>query len=194
MKQIIISTDNKNKVREISHLLSDLDVKVLTKTEAGYGLIHPVEDASTLEGNARKKVEKIGKPKDIVLGDDTGLFVSALPGELGVHSARYAGESANDEANRKKLLSAMKDKADRSAYFKTVIVIKYKNRLYSVTGVCKGEIIDDLKGDNGFGYDPMFKPLGSDKTFAEMSEQEKNLISHRAKALVKAKALLKELI
>lgn len=194
MKRIIISTGNKNKVREMLSLLEDLPVEVLTKSQAGYGEIDPIEDGKTLEENAKIKVENIGEPEDIVIGDDTGLFVYALPNELGVHSSRYAGEHATDEDNRHKLCKAMEDKTDRRAYFKTVIAIKYRDKYYTVEGICRGHITNELKGTGGFGYDPMFQPEGCEKTFAELSEEEKNQISHRGKALIKAKKLLCKLI
>jgi len=118
-----------------------------------------------------------------VLADDTGLFVKALDGEPGVHSARYASEH-DDKKNREKLLNNLKDKEDRSAYFKTeIILIDEDKNIIPIEGVCPGKISLEERGDNGFGYDSIFIPDGFDKTFAEMSHEEKNQISHRSRAL-----------
>lgn len=181
--KIILSTDNAHKLKEIAELL-DGKVKLLSKTEAGFGDIHPVEDGDTLEANAFIKIKDIECGEDdIIIGDDTGLFVRALNGEPGVYSARYAGEEGNDEKNRTKLLKALEGIEDRSAYFKTVIAVKRGNETYTVEGICSGRIIEEERGDAGFGYDPIFVPNGEEKTFAEMTDDEKNKISHRGRAL-----------
>ncbi|MEJ8785119.1 RdgB/HAM1 family non-canonical purine NTP pyrophosphatase [Peptoniphilus sp. HCN-40583] len=177
---IILSTDNAHKLKEIRELV-DGKFRVLTKTEAGYGDIHPVEDGDTLQANAMKKIESL--EGEIVIGDDTGLFVSALQGRPGVYSARYAGEEGNDEKNREKLLREMEGKIDRSAYFKTVIAVKRGDEIYTVEGICPGHITESPRGEGGFGYDPLFIPEGYDKTFAEMADAEKNAVSHRGRAL-----------
>ncbi|MDY3118052.1 MAG: RdgB/HAM1 family non-canonical purine NTP pyrophosphatase [Peptoniphilus sp.] len=177
---LIVSTDNQNKLKEIKELVQG-KLDVLSKAEAGFGHIHPMEDGSSLEENAIIKI----KPLDgtIVIGDDTGLFVHALGGRPGIYSARYAGEDGNDAKNREKLLSEMDGKTDRRAYFKTVIAVKRDGSVYTVEGVCPGRIIEEPKGENGFGYDPLFVPEGYDKTFAEMTDEEKNSVSHRGRAL-----------
>ena len=181
--KIILSTDNAHKLKEIVELL-DGKVKLLSKTEAGYGDLHPVEDGDTLEANAFIKIKDIECGEDdIIIGDDTGLFVRALNGEPSVYSARYAGEEGNDEKNRTKLLKALEGIEDRSAYFKTVIAVKRGNETYTVEGICSGRIIEEERGDAGFGYDPIFVPDGEEKTFAEMTDDEKNKISHRGHAL-----------
>lgn len=177
---IILSTDNAHKLKEIRELV-DGKFHVLTKTEAGYGDIHPVEDGDTLEANAMKKIEPL--EGEIVIGDDTGLFVNALQGRPGVYSARYAGEDGNDEKNREKLLREMEGKDDRSAYFKTVIAVKRGDEIYTVEGICPGHITESPRGEGGFGYDPLFIPEGYDKTFAEMTDAKKNAVSHRGRAL-----------
>lgn len=177
---IILSTDNAHKLKEIRELV-DGKFHVLTKTEAGYGDIHPVEDGDTLEANAMKKIEPL--EGEIVIGDDTGLFVNALLGRPGVYSARYAGEEGNDKKNREKLLREMEGKIDRSAYFKTVIAVKRGDEIYTVEGICPGHITQSPRGEGGFGYDPLFIPEGYDKTFAEMTDAEKNAVSHRGRAL-----------
>lgn len=181
--KIILSTDNAHKLKEIAELL-DGKVELLSKTEAGYGDLHPVEDGDTLEANALIKIKDIQSgAEDFVIGDDTGLFVPALNGEPGVYSARYAGAEGNDEKNRTKLLKALEGIEDRSAYFKTVIAVKHGNETYTVEGICSGRITEEERGDAGFGYDPIFVPDGEEKTFAQMTDDEKNKISHRGRAL-----------
>lgn len=177
---IILSTDNEHKLKEIRELVEG-KFRVLSKTEAGYGDIHPVEDGDTLEANAMIKIKPL--EGEIVIGDDTGLFVHALKGRPGVYSARYAGGEGNDEKNREKLLREMEGIADRSAYFKTVIAVKRGEDTYTVEGICPGKISRSPRGEGGFGYDPLFIPEGYDKTFAEMTDEEKNAVSHRGRAL-----------
>ncbi len=181
--RIILSTDNAHKLKEIAELL-DGKAELLSKTEAGFGDLHPVEDGDTLEANAFIKIKDIDCGEDdVIIGDDTGLFVHALNGEPGVYSARYAGLEGNDEKNREKLLKAMEGVEDRSAFFKTVIAVKRGKENYTVEGVCPGRIINEERGSAGFGYDPIFVPEGEEKTFAEMTDDEKNAISHRGRAL-----------
>lgn len=181
--RIILSTDNAHKLKEIAELL-DEKAELLSKTEAGFGDLHPVEDGDTLEANAFIKIKDIDCGEDdIIIGDDTGLFVYALNGEPGVYSARYAGLEGNDEKNREKLLKAMEGVEDRSAFFKTVIAVKRGEENYTVEGVCPGRIINEERGSAGFGYDPIFVPEGEEKAFAEMTDDEKNAISHRGRAL-----------
>ena len=177
---IIVSTDNQHKLKEIRELVEG-KCHVLSKTEAGFGDIHPVEDGDSLEENAVIKIKPL--QGEVVIGDDTGLFVHALDGRPGVYSARYAGEYVNDEKNREKLLREMKDKTDRRAYFKTVIAVKRGDDIYSVEGVCPGRITATARGEGGFGYDRLFVPEGYEKTFAEMTDDEKNAVSHRGRAL-----------
>lgn len=177
---IIVSTDNQHKLKEIRELVEG-KCHVLSKTEAGYGAIHPVEDGDSLEENAVIKIKPL--EGEIVIGDDTGLFVHALDGRPGIYSARYAGEDGNDEKNREKLLRELKDKTDRRAYFKTVIAVKRGDDIYTVEGICPGKITEWARGERGFGYDPLFIPEGYEKTFAEMTDQEKNAVSHRGRAL-----------
>lgn len=185
---IILSTDNEHKISEIQRILEKTDVKLLSKSQAGFNDIDVVEDEDTLEGNAYLKAKAIKDMTDAgVFADDTGLFVNALNGEPGVFSARYSGDH-DDEKNRIKLLENLKDKEDRSAYFKTVIVyIDSENKKHVFEGICKGHISEEMKGKAGFGYDSLFIPEGYNKTFAELGEQEKNKISHRSRALVKLK-------
>ncbi len=193
--KLVIATDNKNKVKEIKEVLKDFDFEILSKKELGLGDLNIVENAETLEGNAKIKAEAISKKIDsYILADDTGLFVKALNGEPGVRSARYAGDH-DEKANRKKLLKNLEDKDDRSAYFKTVLcLISPDKNLNFIEGTCKGIIANEEKGKGGFGYDPIFIPEGQNKTFGQMSLLEKNIISHRGRALENLKKYFTELI
>lgn len=194
MNKIVLSTDNKNKLREIKEILADLDIEIFGKSEIDGIDFEVVEDGETLYDNALKKADAMAKRVDLaVLADDTGLFVNALDGEPGVHSARYASEH-DDKKNRKKLLKNLEGKEDRSAYFKTqIILIDSKKNIIPIEGVCEGKISEVERGDNGFGYDSIFIPEGFDKTFAEMSHEEKNEISHRARALKNLREKLEDL-
>ncbi|MCI5643373.1 RdgB/HAM1 family non-canonical purine NTP pyrophosphatase [Peptoniphilus sp. SGI.035] len=184
MRELVLSTDNINKLREIREILQDLDVKIYGKSDIEGLDFEVIEDGDTLYDNALKKASAIAdRVNYAVLADDTGLFVKSLNGEPGVHSARYASEH-DDKKNREKLLDNLKDKDDRSAYFKTqIILIDEDKNIIPIEGICSGKISLEEKGDNGFGYDSIFIPEGFDKTFAEMSHEEKNKISHRARAL-----------
>ena len=184
MREIVLSTDNINKLREIREILEDLDIKIYGKSDIEGLDFEVIEDGDTLYDNALKKASAMAERVDYaVLADDTGLFVKALNGEPGVHSARYASEH-DDKKNREKLLNNLKDKEDRSAYFKTeIILIDEDKNIIPIEGVCPGKISLEERGDNGFGYDSIFIPNGFDKTFAEMSHEEKNQISHRSRAL-----------
>ncbi len=184
MREIVLSTDNINKLREIREILEDLDIKIYGKSDIEGLNFEVIEDGDTLYDNALKKASAMAERVDFaVLADDTGLFVKALDGEPGVHSARYASEH-DDKKNREKLLNNLKDKEDRSAYFKTeIILIDEDKNIIPIEGVCPGKISLEERGDNGFGYDSIFIPEGFDKTFAEMSHEEKNQISHRSRAL-----------
>ena len=184
MREIVLSTDNINKLREIREILEDLDIKIYGKSDIEGLDFEVIEDGDTLYDNALKKASAMAERVDYaVLADDTGLFVKALNGEPGVHSARYASEH-DDKKNREKLLNNLKEKEDRSAYFKTeIILIDEDKNIIPIEGVCPGKISLEERGDNGFGYDSIFIPDGFDKTFAEMSHEEKNQISHRSRAL-----------
>ncbi len=155
-----------------------------------------VEDADTLQGNAEKKARALfdltGLP---ALADDTGLEVNALDGAPGVQSARYAGEQADDAANRTKLLLAMAGREDRSALFRTVLAYMDDEDVHYFDGVCEGVITAEERGDGGFGYDRIFQPTDADgSTFAEMNKEEKNRISHRGRALAQFVRFMEERI
>ncbi len=184
MKKIILATANSNKISEIKSILKDVpDLRILSIQD--FGVTPQIsEDKNTLEENSFKKAECIYNIFRIpAVSDDTGLFVDALNGEPGVHSARYAGANASYSDNCRKLFQNLKNIPPeyRSARFETVICFYPDNKLFR--GICKGRIAEEPKGNNGFGYDPMFIPAGFEKTFAELSDFEKNNISHRYKAL-----------
>lgn len=198
MNKIILSTGNINKVEEIEDILRGFPFSIYSKKEIGLEDLEVEEDGETLEENAIKKALAISeKVNGIVIADDTGLFVDALDGAPGVYSARYAGEEASYEDNNKKLLGELRGVAlsERNAKFKTIIaVVTEDKQVKTVSGECKGKIGFELKGKEGFGYDPLFIVEGYEKTFAQLGEEIKNKISHRAKALEKLKIELEKLI
>lgn len=181
INKIVFATNNQNKVLEIKALLPP-GFEVLSLEDIGCTEEIP-ETSQTIEGNALQKAHFIkDKYGYDCFADDTGLEVEALSGEPGVYSARYAGEEKNDEANIKKLLVNLKDSSNRRARFKTVIALYHNDQSHTFTGICEGEILREKKGDHGFGYDPVFQPLESTKSFAEMELLEKSELSHRGKA------------
>jgi XTP/dITP diphosphohydrolase len=181
---LIFATSNQNKVLEIQKILpKKFNIKSLK--DLNYFEDVP-ENETTIEGNAIFKAKYIYEKFNInVFADDTGLEVEALNGEPGVHSARYAGTTRNSEKNIKKLLKNLKKIKNRNARFKTVIALIIDNKLHIFSGIVEGYILDSPKGNNGFGYDPIFCPNGFDKSFAELTLKEKNLISHRSLAMKK---------
>ena len=197
-RKLVISTGNKNKVEEIRDILKDIEIEVLAKEDLGLGPIEVVEDGDTLASNSLKKARALGEKTDyMVIADDSGLFVDYLNGDPGVHSSRYAGEDGDDQANNEKLLRELKGVAmeDRGASFKTAIALIDEDKKESLLfGQCKGKIGFEEKGKGGFGYDPLFIPESYEETFSEIGEEEKNKISHRAKALKELKEELSKLI
>lgn len=192
MKQIVFATNNKNKLREIREIMSDL-YEVLSLDDIG---CHEeiVEDAETIEGNAKIKADFVTNKYHVdCFADDTGLEVEALNGAPGVYSARYAGEHCSYQDNVNKMLNAMKGKTNRKAAFRTVIALNLDGKSYTFEGRCDGQIVESQRGTDGFGYDPIFMPDGFNQTFAEMSHEEKNAISHRGRATKKLIAFLKDL-
>lgn len=181
---LIFATSNQNKVLEIQKILpKKFNIKSLK--DLNYFEDVP-ENENTIEGNAIFKAKYIYEKFNInVFADDTGLEVEALNGEPGVHSARYAGTTRNSEKNIKKLLKNLKNIKNRNARFKTAIALIIDNKLHIFSGIIEGYILDSPKGNNGFGYDPIFCPNGFDKSFAELTLKEKNLISHRSFAMKK---------
>lgn len=187
--QLVFATNNPNKIKEVSALVPK-HIKLLSLSD-----ILCIEDIPetqpTIEGNAIQKAEYLKKHYGYdCFADDTGLEVEALNGEPGVYSARYAGPQRNADDNTNKLLTALKDKPNRKAQFKTVIALHLNGKMYTFTGICKGEIITEKRGEGGFGYDPVFKAEGYNKTFAEISLEEKNKIGHRGKAVLQLIAFL----
>lgn len=190
--KLVVASNNLGKIREIKDILKDLQIEVVSQSEAGFDDIEVIEDGQTLEANAKKKAQAICT-NEMVIADDTGLFVRALDGP-GVYTARYAGEHASDEDNRLKMLKNLEGIEDRYAEFITCMIVKYKDNYYMANGVCKGSIACEEKGENGFGYDSIFIPEGYNKTFAQLEDEVKNKISHRSKALEAVKILIGELI
>ncbi len=184
METLIFATNNQHKVGEIRLLLGNL-FEIVTLQEAGIDIDIP-EPHDTLEANASEKSTTIYKlTRKSCFSEDTGLEVTALQGAPGVKSARYAGENRSFNANIEKLLSNMRSTKNRNARFRTIISLIYKNEEFKFEGICEGEIIREPRGQNGFGYDPVFVPTGSKRTFAEMNTKEKNVFSHRKKAMDK---------
>jgi len=198
MRKLVISTGNQNKVREIAYMLKNMNIQVISKKDIGLENLEVIEDGNTLEDNSILKAKALAEKVDykyIVMADDSGLFVDKLNGEPGVYSSRYAGEEGNDEKNNKKLLEALKVSEERKAKFKTVIVLITEDKeTLVVHGECKGAIGLAAKGNNGFGYDPLFIPEGFTETFGELGQDVKNQISHRAKALEKLKNEIEKII
>lgn len=186
---LIFATNNQNKATEINAILGT-DFKISTLREIGLEIDIP-EPHATLEENAREKSTTIYKlTQSDCFGEDTGLEVEALQGAPGVRSARYAGEHCNTEDNIKKLLQELATEQNRKARFRTVISLIENGNEYQFEGVCEGMIAWTSHGEQGFGYDPIFIPLGSTKSFASMTLDEKNKFSHRKKAVEKLVAHL----
>ena len=180
--KLVFATNNANKLKEVQSLIP-LHIKLLSLKDIGCFEDIP-ETQDTIEGNAIQKVEYVKTNYGYdCFADDTGLEVAALNNEPGVYSARYAGEQRDANDNMDLLLNNLKDKSNRKAQFKTVIALHLNGKLETFTGVCKGEITQEKKGNKGFGYDPIFKPNGHTKTFAEIELKLKNEIGHRGRAV-----------
>ncbi|MGB3464567.1 MAG: non-canonical purine NTP diphosphatase [Cyclobacteriaceae bacterium] len=182
MMKVCFATNNSNKLSEIKDFLKDSSYEILSLSDIGCHADIP-ETSDTIEGNSLLKARYVFDRYNIAcFADDTGLEVAAINGEPGVRSARFAGDQRSAEDNNRLLLEKLKNKQDRSARFKTVITWISDKEIKQFTGMVEGTIVDTYTGDKGFGYDPLFKPAGFDKTFAQMSMAEKNTISHRALA------------
>ena len=189
--QLVFASSNKNKISEIQSMLPET-IQILSLEAIGCHEEIP-ETAATIEGNAILKANYISKKYGYdCFADDTGLEVAALNGEPGVFSARYAGEQRNSDDNMNKLLDNLSDKNNRKAQFKTVIALNINGKQELFTGIAEGEITLEKTGTKGFGYDPIFQPLGYKETFAELSLEIKNEISHRGKATQKLINFLKK--
>lgn len=194
-RKLLIASSNKGKIEEIKEHFKDLNFEFVIPDEFD-SLSDVIEDKDTLKENALKKARQRAKEtKLLTLADDTGLEVDYLNGRPGVYSARFAHENATYEENNDKLLETLKGVPDeeRTAHFRTVVAVvdPKKNEEYTVSGYCKGYILKQRKGKRGFGYDPLFYVPEYDKSFAEISIELKNKISHRADALEKMKKVLK---
>ena len=181
-KKLVFATNNAHKLEEIAAILGE-KIELLSLKDIECTADIP-ETADTLEGNATQKAEYIYQQYGLdCFADDTGLEVEALDGAPGVFSARYAGEGHNSEDNMQKLVQNLQGVTNRKAQFRTVICLIWDGKKYLFEGICKGEIIEEKRGNAGFGYDPIFVPEGYDQTFAELGNDIKNSISHRAKAV-----------
>jgi len=182
MHTIIFATNNEHKIKEIQSLVGS-DFTIITLQEAGIDIDIP-EPHDTLQENAYEKaitIENITKKN--CFSEDTGLEIEALNGEPGVKSARYAGGDRNFQANIDKVLEKLNGTTHRKAQFRTVICLLWNKEVFYFEGICKGTIAETMHGDKGFGYDPIFIPDGASKSFAEMTMEEKNIFSHRQKAV-----------
>ncbi|MGJ8592589.1 MAG: non-canonical purine NTP diphosphatase [Aquaticitalea sp.] len=187
--QLVFATNNLNKLKEVQSLIPS-HIKLLSLADIGCYEDIP-ETQETIEGNAVQKAKYLKQTYGYdCFADDTGLEVEALIGEPGVYSARYAGEQRNADDNMEKLLTNLKVHQNRKAQFKTVIALHLDGTLHTFTGICIGEITHKRQGNKGFGYDPIFKAENHNKTFAEISLQEKNDIGHRGIAVKQLVAFL----
>lgn len=203
MKKLILASNNKKKIKEMKEILRELEIEVKSLENENIN-IDVVEDGKTFEENAKKKAKEIyefllerGDKDFIVLADDSGLAVDYLNGEPGIYSARYSGEHGNDEKNNEKLLSKLKgvDKKERGAKFICQLAMfTDQGEYFKVTGEVKGYIIEELHGEGGFGYDPLFLYEPLNKTFGQLTSDEKNEISHRGVALKELKKIISQLL
>jgi XTP/dITP diphosphohydrolase len=182
--KLVFATNNLNKLKEVQEMLLNAIEIVSLKDISCFDEVEETE--TTLEGNAKLKATYITQKFGYnCFADDTGLEVASLDGKPGVYSARYSGEPANSEKNMQKLLTELKGKENRKAQFRTAICLNLNGKQYLFEGVCKGEILKEKQGEKGFGYDPIFKPTGFSKSFANMNSEEKNKVSHRGIAIQK---------
>jgi XTP/dITP diphosphohydrolase len=190
MNQLILATHNDHKAQEFQDILPQYSVQTL----ADLGHDEEIEETEKyLEGNSLLKAETIFKRYGgVVISDDSGLEVDALNGAPGVYSARYAGEPPNDQKNTEKLLDKLQCVSNRKAQFRTVITMMNKENIFQFEGIVSGSIAKNPRGEDGFGYDPVFVPVGYQQTFGELAADVKNKISHRANAIEKLLHFLNE--
>jgi len=203
MKRLILASNNKKKIMEMKEILKELDIEVKSLENENID-IDVIEDGETFEENAKKKAKEIyefllkrGDKDFIVLADDSGLVVDYLNGEPGIYSARYAGEHGNDKKNNEKLLeklSGVSKENRRAKFICQLAMFTDRGEYFKVTGEAKGYIIEELNGAGGFGYDPLFFYEQLNKTFAELTSEEKNKISHRGNALKELKKIIREFL
>ena len=181
--KLVFATNNKHKLDEVRKITAQHNIEVVSLADIHCHDEIP-ETADTLEGNALQKAQYIQDKFGLdCFADDTGLEVEALDNAPGVYSARYTGPGHDSEANMQKLLQEMEGKTNRKARFRTVIALIIGDKQYCFSGIVNGTITTEKKGENGFGYDPIFIPEGYEQTFAELGDFVKNKISHRAKAV-----------
>ena len=193
---VVDATGNPGKLREIGEITAEFGIKVISKKDAGAGDIEIEEIGSTFEENSFLKAHGVMEAAGAdAIADDSGLAVDALNGAPGVYSARFAGEGASDEENNAKLLRLLVEVPDekRTARFVCVITLcRTDGTVITAKGECRGRILRAPRGRGGFGYDPLFVPDGYDRTFAELNEEQKNIISHRAIALLNLRKKISE--
>jgi XTP/dITP diphosphohydrolase len=190
---LVFATNNLHKLSEIKHMLQNTQIEILSLKDIGCFEEIP-ETSETLQGNALQKAQYIYDQYGMnCFADDTGLEVEALYGKPGVYSARYAGEACSFDDNINKLLTNLNGIENRRACFKTVIALIIDGEKYLFSGEVSGNILTERKGNNGFGYDPVFKPEGYDRSFAEMDTNTKNSLSHRFHATLKLHQFLSEI-
>lgn len=197
MMTVVAATQNRHKIEEIEASTKEFDINIISRQEAGVPDIEIVEDGTTFEENSYKKAFEIMKLTGMPsVADDSGLAVDALDGAPGVYSARFSGLDGDDKANNRKLLELLKDVTmeKRTARFVSVITLIFPDgKTIVCRGECEGHIMFEESGSNGFGYDPLFRPEGYEVSFGQLPAEEKNRISHRAKALILLREKLKEL-
>ena len=182
--KLVFATNNSNKIKEVSNLISN-QIEIINLKDIGCKE-NIIESENTIIDNAILKANYIKNNYGYdCFADDTGLEVDFLNGRPGVYSKRFAGENSTDELNMEKLLECMKESNNRNARFRTVIALNINNQVITFTGLCEGKILKQRRGNNGFGYDPVFLPKGYNNSFGEMSVIEKNKIAHRSKAVKK---------
>lgn len=190
--KLVFATNNLNKLAEVQKMLPTTIELLSLKDINCFDDIE--ETATTLEGNAQIKANHISEKYGYnCFADDTGLEVPALNGAPGVYSARYAGEPTNAENNMQKLLNELHNKTNRNAQFRTSVCLNLNGEQFLFDGVCKGQILSEKQGEQGFGYDPIFQPEGYNNSFAEMTAEEKNKISHRGLAIQQLVSFLKSM-
>jgi XTP/dITP diphosphohydrolase len=189
--KLVFATNNLNKLAEVQEMLPSSIELLSLKDINCFDEIDETE--TTLQGNAKLKANYITQKFGYnCFADDTGLEVESLDGKPGVYSARFAGEPSNSENNMQKLITDLSSKTNRKAQFRTAVCLNIEGKQFLFEGICKGEILTSKQGKKGFGYDPIFKPEGFNQSFAEMSSEEKNKISHRGIAIQKLVAFLKD--
>ena len=193
MKSFIFATHNEHKVSEVNHIFQDADIVFKSLKSVGFEK-EIIEDGATMSENAWIKANEIHDSLGgNVVAEDSGLEIKALGDAPGIYSARYAGEQRNDLDNIKKVLKELLEKEDRTARFRAVLAVWYEGEPHEFQGIVKGKIAHEIKGKSGFGYDPIFIPDGFALTFAEMSPEEKNSMSHRYNAFSRLRTFLQKI-